>query len=253
MRVFFAGIEAYTDTIWGVGDVDVLFSFYIIRDSIERFMEFIKKYKKKYPNRKTFCDSGGFTFLKKGHTQIPKNYVNKYADFLEKYRLWIDYAANIDVTDPKVTLRNQKYLESKGLKILPVYHPNEPIDYLERYSKGYDYIAIGGLVPLKGKKRVETTIRIINTALKFNPALKIHLFGVNDLKIIKLLSKKVYSVDATTWLSYSRYGGVISPSGRLIHRNELKIGKPHYKKMAKYSLAMWKSIFKKIGGVEFAD
>lgn len=90
-----------------------------------------------------FSDSGAFS----ARTLGIELSVESYAQWLLKtYSSWEVYA-NLDVIfDSISTYANQKYLEERGLKPLPVVHygtsPSQVAKYIE---EGHDYIALGGL------------------------------------------------------------------------------------------------------------
>jgi hypothetical protein len=114
------------------------------------------------------------------------------------------------------TYKNQKYMESKGLHPLPVYHtPFESFDWLKKYlDEEYSFIAFGGLA---GKEITSVTLRpLLDEAFskyicdsKGIPKVKIHGFGLTAFDL--MLRYPWYSVDSTSWVMNSRFGGFYMP------------------------------------------
>lgn len=176
---------------------NVLTSYYVLSNKV-KFDE--NKYKD--VNLSLFLDSGAFTAFTKG-INIE---LDDYIDFIKKTKkVWSVYATLDVIGDYKATQKNTEYIESKGLKPLPVFHYGSPESELKRLCEKYDYIALGGLVPLalqqkKMKKWLDYCFSIIKTNTK------VHGFGVNALWAWKRYP--FYSVDATSWNQGSKYGRV---------------------------------------------
>ena len=144
-----------------------------------------------------------------------------------------------------------EYMESKGLKPLPTFHYRSPLEELERLVEQYDYIALGGLVPLALK------IDIMRSWLDkcfyiIRDRVKIHGFGVNAMWAWKRYP--FYSVDATSWLSAAKYrqmtiqGEQINKSHKSIlglkmhtadHVEISKINMLEYVRQSKYVVKLW--------------
>jgi hypothetical protein len=126
-----------------------------------------------------FLDSGAFSAWSKG---IKIN-IQDYIKFIKDNKDYIDiYAILDDIKDPKITLQNQKIMEESGLNPLPCYHYGEDIKYLKYYIENYDYIAIGGMVPISNKDLIIWLDNIFSKYIcDFNgyPKIKIHGFGLN--------------------------------------------------------------------------
>lgn len=79
-------------------------------------------------------------------TKEVKDFMKNYVLFVNKYKNQLDIYVNIDVIfNPERTWENQKYLESMGIRPMPVYHFGEDIKWLKKYMDNYEYIGIGGL------------------------------------------------------------------------------------------------------------
>jgi len=192
MKLYFAGAaNPASYKILREYDIDLLVSFYDVQ---RKGLDYI--------HRKVFLDSGAFSAF----TQNVKIDIDDYIAFIKKYREKIEVYANLDVIDNwEATLKNQKYMEQKGLKPLPVFHYGEPLNLLKKLVKKYDYIGLGGLVPVihekkKLKKWLDNCFTIIRNRCK------VHGFGIHALWILERYP--FFSIDATSWLQPSRFGQI---------------------------------------------
>ena len=181
-----------------------------------------------------FFDSGSFSLWSKSESYGKKykcdpreyyetvefwEYIDNYANFVKKYIRVMDYYANVDaIPHPKLTYRNQKYLEdSHGLTPVPVFHYPCDVKHLQRYvNEGYDYIGIGGLV---GSLNNPTTDAWLDRIFSYIcdtpgrlPRVKIHGFGVTRHHI--LLKYPWYSIDSASWTKIGAFGGIYVPHKR---------------------------------------
>jgi hypothetical protein len=192
-----------------------------------------------------FLDSGSFTLWTQAEEYAKENkcgewefyetdafwdYVDKYVAFVNKYKHGIEHYASIDVLPfrgqrkaPKgksshaLTWRNQKALEKRGLKPVPVVHYKAPMKVLKRYlDKGYDFIGLGGLVGSTMQDSCKAWIdrcfdAICDTPDRM-PKAKIHGFGVTSHRL--MLAYPWHSVDSTSWTKIGAYGGILVPHKR---------------------------------------
>ena len=103
-------------------------------------------------------------------------------------------------------------MERAGLNPLPCFHYGDDIKYLKYYVEKYDYIALGGMVPIKNKKLAQWLDELFNNYLtdeEGNPRIKIHGFGLTAIPLI--IRYPWYSVDSTKWVLTGRFGGVHVP------------------------------------------
>jgi len=144
-----------------------------------------------------FLDSGAFSAKTKG----VKIDLDEYCRFIKEHQQHFAVYANLDVIgDYKGTMKNQRYMESKGLKPLPCYHYGEPIQVLKDMAAEYKYLAIGGLVPI-AKNKAELTRFLDRVFSIVQNKVKIHGFGMTGQMILKRYP--FYSVDSTSWLGGS--------------------------------------------------
>jgi hypothetical protein len=171
------------------------------KDVLVSYIDFRNKNLDKLKGRgKVFLDSGAYSAF----TRKVKIDLNEYCEFIKRND-FVDVYAGLDVIGNwKMTAENQKLMEEKGLKPLPTYHFGSPFSELERLCQNYDYIALGGLVPLAMRRRImklwlDNCFGIIN---KYWPK-KIHGFGVNAFWAWERYP--FYSVDATSWVKWAGF------------------------------------------------
>lgn len=167
-----------------------------------------------------------FDYIK---TKKYKKYRKAYGDFLIKNKGVIDTAINLDViNNPKETYRNQKYFEKRGISVIPVYHLNTDITYLEKYlTEGHKHLALAGMVPNPFKKVKPVLDRVWDKYLTDKdgfPLVKVH--GLAITSPIFLFSYPWYSVDSSGWVWISSWGGILVP--------KTKLGKHDYSKSPIY-------------------
>lgn len=200
MRLFFAAFSANTKVFSDLKDQHV--------DLLESYLFFRKKNTPEYLEAKglsgikLFLDSGAFSAF----TQGVKIDIDQYISFIKKNKEYIDIYAALDVIgDFQKTKENLRYMESKGLTPLPTFHFGSPMEELDRLCREYDFIALGGLVPLALQKRKITAwLDSCFSVIKNYWPKKIHGFGVNNYELWKRYP--FYSVDATSWAKYVIYG-----------------------------------------------
>lgn len=198
MKLYFAGGEnkQWLDAINTANGKKSLYSyFYLDKDNGKNIEPFLEKAIKTQKN--IFIDSGGFSAWSKG-VSID---IGEYADFLFKYHNQITTYANLDsIGDMKQTMINQKYLESRGLSPLPVFHFGEDYGLLRDLVSNYKYIALGGMVPI-ARNRVQLFKFLDSCFSIIQDRIKVHGFGMTGVQTLKRYP--FYSVDSTTWLGGS--------------------------------------------------
>lgn len=195
-----------------------------------------------------FLDSGAFS-AKMLSVDIG---VEEYGNFVKQHWEQIPFFANLDAIPKsdssedmelgaKQTWRNQKDLESMtGMIPLPVFHKGEPVEYLERYLKEYEYVCIGGLMNSSCSNR-EFFDMVWKMNRKYGKVWrKIHGFGISNLKTLKRYPW--HSSDSSSWLRSATCGVILVPTlGRNGNYDFLKLpsicpisdratGRQHWKK-----------------------
>lgn len=160
-----------------------------------------------------FLDSGAFSAF----TQGVEINLDEYCAFIKEHKKHLTVYANLDVIgDPAGTWANQKEMEKQGLNPLPCFHYGEDPKWLIRYLKaGYEYIALGGMVPISTKDLSSWLDKIFGEYLcdaDGMPKVKVHGFGLTSLRL--MLRYPWFSVDSTSWVVTGRMGSVYVPKMR---------------------------------------
>ena len=158
---------------------------------------------------KLFMDSGAFSAFTSGVDIDLKEYCN----YLHKNEDIIEVASVLDgIGDPLKTYQNQLAMEQLGTKPLPCYHYGEDERYLDYYIANYEYITIGGMVPISTPQLRVWLDRIWNDHLidgSGRPKVKVHGFG---LTVPKLMYRYPwYSVDSSSWVQAAANGLIVLP------------------------------------------
>lgn len=174
------------------------------------------------------ADSGAFSAYT--HNQVID--VAQYADWLLRWKPLFTSYSNLDVKgDWRNGLRNQKYLESRGLAPFPVFHAahDESWDLLRDFVSEYDYIGLGGMAGSmnRGSPLVRWAIKCFEVA---GSKSVFHGFGMTTAEMLTGLPW--HSVDSSSWTSGVRYGAVrlfdkssVKMRGYNVRKDRLEMGK----------------------------
>lgn len=143
-----------------------------------------------------FIDSGAFSAWN-NNVEVD---INKYIEFLLGHKFSL-YAGLDVIHNAEATWKNQKYMESKGLKPLPTFHVGSHEDFL-RQCLEYESFCIGGMA--FGNDPQPTLDKIWSMIIKRAPNAKVHGFALTDPYFMTLYPW--YSVDSSSWTSPSRFG-----------------------------------------------
>ena len=210
MRIYFAGVDrpSFLKALWDHGARNILISYFDYKKSFATFAKHLDNY-----GFNILLDSGAYSAFTRGI----KISVEEYAEFLIRWRSYFERYFNLDVIgDFDATWANQDYLESIGLKPVPVFHYGGPIELVRLLVRQYDFIGLGGMVPIP-KKKLDIWLKDLllrkNGDIKF-PAIKFHGLGLTKRKI--LYDYPLYSVDSTTWLVGKKFKLMLSDTGKQI-------------------------------------
>lgn len=187
-----------------------------MRDSVACFLESyhyihresaVKKIRAE--GQKVFLDSGAFSAFTQG-VQID---IAEYCDYIHKNADIILFPSVLDaIGDAEGTWRNQEEMERRGTRPLPCYHYGEPTELLDYYVSKYEYITIGGMVPVSTPQLFIWLDRIWEqhlTNADGTPKTKVHGFGLTSLPL--MLRYPWYSVDSSTWVQWAANGMILLP------------------------------------------
>lgn len=164
---------------------------------------------------KVFLDSGAFSAFTKGVKVDMKaycRYIQTNMDIIEV----IDGSVCASVLDhigsAQGTYENQMAMEKLGVTPLPCFHYGEDERYLEWYIANYDYITIGGMVPISTPQLRLWLDRIWEKYMidgSGRPKIKFHGFGLTTLSLMERYPW--YSVDSSSWVQMAATGNLLIP------------------------------------------
>jgi hypothetical protein len=172
--------------------------------------------------RKVFLDSGAFSAFTKGvEVDLPKycEYIKRNKDIIEHVDGTLLASVLDGIGDPLKTWQNQLAMEQLGVRPLPCFHYGEDERYLEWYIANYDYITLGGMVPISTPQLKLWLDRIWEKYLtdgSGRPRVKVHGFGLTTVSLMERYPW--YSVDSSSWVQIARVGGMLlMPEARVIN------------------------------------
>lgn len=179
---------------------------------------------------RVFLDSGAFS----AYTQGAKVNIDSYCRFIDRNRDIIvnddgALCASVldDITDPFKTYQNQTVMEQKGVRPLPCFHYGEDTRYLEHYIANYDYITLGGMVPISTNDLYKWLDDLWDKHLTDGagrPRVRVHGFGLTTVRLMERYPW--YSADSSTWQKTGSNGKLLVPRWGIVnvsnHPTQLK-------------------------------
>lgn len=183
--------------------------------------------------RQVFLDSGAFSSF----TQGVKVDLNKYCRFIKDNGDIFEVVSVLDaIGDPDETYRNQCRMEQQGVFPLPCFHYGEPEEVLQYYVSNYEYITVGGMVPISSPQLKIWLDRIWDrhlTNADGSAKLKVHGFGLTSVPLMARFPW--YSVDSSSWVQLGGMGNIFLPQYGTIaiseHAPQLKEAGKHLDNM----------------------
>lgn len=223
-------------------DKGILLESYFKKKSIARMIE-------NHGDLSLFLDSGAYSAF----TQDIKIDIDEYIQYIKHNQKYISQYAVLDVIgDAEGTLKNQLYMESKGLNPIPCFHYGDDELYLREYLKQNNYIALGGMVK-RPRNQLEYWLDEIWGRYLTNEdgtaKFKIHGFGMTSVSLMKRYPW--YSVDSTSWVLTGRFGCVFCNIGdynKIAVSNKGDIeGASHFYQLGEYSQERIREYFAALG------
>lgn len=162
---------------------------------------------------KVFLDSGAFSAFSLG---VAVDIV-AYCDYIKRNIDIIRFedsacmASVLDgIGDAQKTYENQLYMESLGVRPLPCFHYGEDWRYLEHYLANYEYITIGGMVPISTPQLFYWLDELWGKYLcdgSGRAKIKVHGFGLTSVPLMERYPW--YSVDSSSWVQIGAHGNII--------------------------------------------
>jgi len=158
---------------------------------------------------KVFLDSGAFSAFF-GGVEID---IDAYCDYIKRNEDIVEVASVLDgIGDPQKTYDNQTYMEAQDTRPLPCFHYGEDPRYLEHYVENYDYITLGGMVPISTPQLrlwLDEIWEKYLTDSSGRAKLKVHGFGMTALPLMKRYPW--HSVDSSSWVQIANFGNILLP------------------------------------------
>jgi len=174
---------------------------------------------------RVIIDSGAFTAWTSGKPINPKDYAKWALDFDSRWRHKmhsLEFMSLDVIGDQDASWQNQSILEGLGMNPLPIVTYGVDLKHLDRALANYDYIALGGLVPLtRDKVKMQKWLdacfsRVMQYKKETGIMRRIHLLGVTTDWVLKRYP--CFSSDSSTWVSCLRFGGAASAGIKQIPR-----------------------------------
>lgn len=164
---------------------------------------------------KVFLDSGAFSAFTKGvevDMRAYCDYIKRNLDIIETVDGALCASVLDGIGDPLQTWQNQMAMEQMGVRPLPCFHYGEDERYLEWYIQNYDYITLGGMVPISTPQLFHWLDRIWEKYLidgSGRPRIKVHGFGLTAQNLMERYPW--YSVDSSSWVQIAANGNILVP------------------------------------------
>lgn len=207
MRLYLAGadstgIQCY-QALEQLKNYRLLFSYFYIQKRMERI-----KWAQDH-GVPLFLDSGAFSAMHSG-AEID---IDAYIDFIKEHGAKFEKVAALDcIGDWKGTEKNLQYMRGKGVNPIPVFHTNEPFDYLDNLLKENDYLCLGVTgSKLRQPQIIAWLVEVFKRRERINPDCKMHGFALTSAKIIKYFDWD--TCDSTSWLSGGRFSFIYMLEG----------------------------------------
>jgi hypothetical protein len=222
MRLFVAGMYTSNFDIGGRIYCRLIEQEKEARLSVENYLEsyhyiqresYVARIRK--DEKKVFLDSGAFSAFSKGVNVDLTSYclyIKKNIDIIDKVDGILCASVLDSIGDAQGTYENQMAMERLGTKPLPCFHYGEDERYLEWYVSHYDYITIGGMVPISTPQLQIWLDRIWDKYLvdgSGRPRIRVHGFGLTSLKLTQ--NYPWFSVDSSTWVMWAANGFILLP------------------------------------------
>lgn len=163
---------------------------------------------------RVFLDSGAFSAFTLGKEVD----LDAYCRYCRDNADIVLHASVLDgIGDPQKTYDNQVAMERNGVQALPCFHYGEDERFLEYYVERYEYITLGGMVPIARPQLRLWLDRIWGRYLTDRhgrPKLKVHGFGLTTMSLMKRYPW--FSVDSSSWVQIGNVGNVLFPEWGIV-------------------------------------
>jgi hypothetical protein len=236
-----------TKTLTGVGGgiqlpVSILPALLISFVYLPGFM----KNRSAYRFRDWALDSGAFSAANSGIAVDLQEYIDTCLRLKQEDKQLVEIFGFDVIGDPEASIRNVEEMRRQGVDAIPTFHAGSSWHYLEALVKAFGKVGIGGMVPLRGAKKMSFCEQVFGRVW---PA-RLHGFGVAGRKLV--LSFPWHSVDATNWeIGPCKYGHWQSFNGSALcirgSNQDLRSEIRYFLKMEQEARDKWGPVFKQAG------
>lgn len=216
MRLYLAGAETTgmkcVKALEGLQDLAFLSSYWYLKKNPAIISHCVEN---KIPH---MLDSGAFSALHSG-AEID---IAAYCDFIKEHGAKFEKIAQLDcIGDWKGTAKNLDYMRAQGLNPIPVFHTNEPFDWLDELLKN-DYLCLGVTgSKLRQSQIIAWLVKVFKRREHINPDCKMHGFALTAAKVIKYFDWD--TCDSSTWLAGQKFSRIITGDNlKQVHRKDWK-------------------------------
>ena len=194
----------------------ILESFYYCDADTERLLPYFGDF---------LLDSGAFTFMQGNHNGVIdwKNYIERYADFINKNNIKKFFELDIDsVVGYEKVLEYRAILEDlTGKPSIPVWHKSRGIEEYYKHCEEYPYVGIGGYVI---KELTPNDFKAFPPMIRYahKYGAKVHCLGFTRLS--DLPKYHFDSVDSTAWTTGNRFGFIYKFNGKTMIKHDVPKG-----------------------------
>lgn len=241
MKIFFAGADSYITKYELLKNCRILISYADFKN-YGVFKRWCKQYKipingYKEGEREVFLDSGAFGAFNSGK----KIDLYEYIGFVDHFKKTFSHIAALDVIgNAEKSMSNYKAMLHEDLPVIPAWHHGEDWSYFDEYCRLTDYVALGGIAKLSFSRSDYVEKLIKKAALRKPKHVKLHVYGIMSVPILKRVGQYVESVDSTTWLNSARFGLMLQRAGnKLMFKN---VNDALRQKLMRYNIRMFMQI-----------
>ena len=191
---------------------NILVSYHYIKKPQELF-----KLLNGYEPERIMIDSGAFSVWSNGGSINLENYAEFCVELKKILSSNIEFnIVNLDVLPGKwgfvpskeeiaksaeLGWKNMEYLESKGLKVIHIFHQHEDWSILDKLVKHSDYIGISPANDVSNNEKQKWMKQVFS---RIKNKVKTHGFAVTSYN--QLYNYPYYSADSSSWITPARYG-----------------------------------------------
>lgn len=189
-----------------------------------------------------FLDSGAFTFMNSGKKVDWLEYLEAYADFINRHQIRHFFELDLDtVIGEAVTRQMTERLEARvGRQYIPVFHACRGVARWRQMAQEYPYVAIGAgalTAECKWVRNDELLLRMVDIAHQYGA--KVHGLGYTRLSNLNDTKIPFDSVDSSACLSGGRFGTVYKFTGRRLISRSIKGRSKGYKQLNAHNIQEW--------------